>query len=205
MSLNVQIMHVCKYLISHALLHISSKGPCYMYLATLPKYDIVKCTVVDYVHCVLLGVKKMVLGLWFNSEHFAELWYCGKKVSTRDERLAKIKPPNYYVYSSFICLYLSLYFARISLCVIIYFPDVLLILLDGNLSQSSNCGYIDATYSSYGNFLKFDILYYKSHNFLNSQYLSTHYIFGHNLALNFTLLIALMDFHFHISQSSGSS
>ena len=67
------------------------KVPCY--LATLPNYDIVKCTVVDYMHCVLLGVTKMVLGLWFNSKHFAELWYCGKMVSTCDERLAKIKPP----------------------------------------------------------------------------------------------------------------
>ena len=39
-------------------------------------YNIVQGNVIDYMHCVLLGVTKMLLQLWFNSKHSHELWYC---------------------------------------------------------------------------------------------------------------------------------
>lgn len=41
------------------------KGP--SYLSLLPKYDIVCGTTVDYMHCVLLGVTRLLLGLWFTT------------------------------------------------------------------------------------------------------------------------------------------
>ena len=44
-------------------------------------------------HCVLLGVTKMLLGLWFDSQHSTNLWYCGNKVEEADSKLLQIKPP----------------------------------------------------------------------------------------------------------------
>lgn len=67
------------------------KGP--TYLSVVPKYDLVRGTAVDYMHGVLLGVTRMLLSLWFGSEHHTELWYCGHQVQLCDNRLASIKPP----------------------------------------------------------------------------------------------------------------
>ena len=67
------------------------KGP--SWLSVVPDYNVVKGNVVDYMHCVLLGVTKMLLKLWFNSEHSKEMWYCGTKVLEADSRLLQIKPP----------------------------------------------------------------------------------------------------------------
>ena len=69
------------------------KGP--TYLSSIPKYDLIRGTTIDYMHCVLLGVTRLLLGLWFSTEHHNDLWYCGKKVTICDEKLAQIKPPNY--------------------------------------------------------------------------------------------------------------
>ena len=69
------------------------KGPCY--LAAIPGFDMVRGTVVDYMHCVLLGVTRMLLALWFGSENHDKMWYCGHQVSLCDDRLTSIRPPNY--------------------------------------------------------------------------------------------------------------
>ena len=47
-------------------------------------------------HCVLLGVTKMLLKLWFNinSEHSKEVWYCANQVKKADAKLLQIKPPT---------------------------------------------------------------------------------------------------------------
>jgi len=42
-------------------------------------------------HCVLLGVVKLLLKLWFTSTHHRELWYIGRKVK---DLLYNIKPPD---------------------------------------------------------------------------------------------------------------
>ena len=68
------------------------KGP--NWFSVVPKYDIVSGDTVDYMHCVLLGVTKMLIKLWFDSEHSKELWYCGHKVAEADSKLLQIKPPN---------------------------------------------------------------------------------------------------------------
>lgn len=68
------------------------KGP--SWLCTVPRYNVIDGNVVDYMHCVLLGVTKMLLKLWFNSEHSKELWYCGNQVEKADSKLLQIKPPT---------------------------------------------------------------------------------------------------------------
>ena len=45
---------------------------------------------VDYTY---LGVTKMLIKLWFDSEHSKELWYCGQKVAEADSKLLQIKSP----------------------------------------------------------------------------------------------------------------
>ena len=67
------------------------KGP--SWLSTIPNYNIIQGNVIDYMHCVLLGVTKMLLQLWFDSKHSRELWYCGDKIEEADSKLLQIKPP----------------------------------------------------------------------------------------------------------------
>jgi len=38
------------------------------WLMTLSHYDIIKGTGIDYMHCVLLGITKLLLSLWFNTK-----------------------------------------------------------------------------------------------------------------------------------------
>ena len=49
---------------------------------------------IDYMHCVLLGVSRLMLRLWFQSQYHQELWYIGNKVTKVDDRLCSIKPPD---------------------------------------------------------------------------------------------------------------
>ena len=38
----------------------------------LPGFDIIKGVAVDYMHCVLIGVTKMFMTLWFDKTHASE-------------------------------------------------------------------------------------------------------------------------------------
>ena len=49
---------------------------------------------IDYMHCVLLGVGRLLLRLWTQARHRYELWYIGEQTATIDDRLCSIKPPN---------------------------------------------------------------------------------------------------------------
>ena len=49
---------------------------------------------VDYMHCVLLGVTRQFLHLWFDSKHHSEPWYLGSKVKEIDELLMSIQPTS---------------------------------------------------------------------------------------------------------------
>ena len=42
--------------------------------------DIPKVFVVDWMHCVLLGVTKALMKLWFSSSHREDNFYVGDKV-----------------------------------------------------------------------------------------------------------------------------
>lgn len=63
-------------------------------LLQLPSFDIVNGIAIDAMHCVYLGVVKQLVGLWFNSKHSGQRWYCGNRVEVVDKRLLEIKPPS---------------------------------------------------------------------------------------------------------------
>lgn len=82
-----------KHLNVHFLLQVCGiKAP--SPLLQLPSFDIVNGIAIDAMHCVYLGVVKQLLGLWFNSKHSGQRWYCGNRVEMVDKRLLEIKPPN---------------------------------------------------------------------------------------------------------------
>lgn len=68
------------------------KGP--SWLDTVPGFDCIRGTAVDYMHCVLLGVSRQLLHLWFDSKHHSALWYIGGSITEIDSRLLAIKPPS---------------------------------------------------------------------------------------------------------------
>ena len=61
-------------------------------LHILPSFDVVNGVVVDYMHCVLEGVVKKLLHLWF----IVAGWPYSIKhhIALVDSRLVTIKPPN---------------------------------------------------------------------------------------------------------------
>lgn len=63
-------------------------------LLQLPSFDTVNGIGIDSMHCVFLGVVKQLVGLWFNSKHSGQRWYCGNSVEKVDMHLLEIKPPS---------------------------------------------------------------------------------------------------------------
>ena len=49
---------------------------------------------VDYMHCTLLGVYRLLLKLWLQSTYHKKAWYIGRKAFNLDMRLCGIRPPN---------------------------------------------------------------------------------------------------------------
>ena len=68
------------------------KGP--SWLMILREYDIIRGTAIDYMHCVLLGVTKLLLILWFGSEHKKRTFYIGKHLAAIDKRIKEIRVPS---------------------------------------------------------------------------------------------------------------
>lgn len=60
-----------------------------------PGLDIIRGTTIDYMHCVLLGVMKMMLSLWFDISHRTKDWSIRNKIKEINERLLSIQPPNF--------------------------------------------------------------------------------------------------------------
>ena len=61
-------------------------------LHILPSFDVVNGTVIDYMHCVLEGVVKKLLNLWFSA--VGQPYYIKRHTPTVNTRLLGIKPPN---------------------------------------------------------------------------------------------------------------
>lgn len=61
------------------------KGPCWF--AGLQYYDLVKGTVVHYIHCVLEGVTKSLINLWLSTSLRTEPFNISDKVQEVDEKL----------------------------------------------------------------------------------------------------------------------
>lgn len=49
-------------------------------LFVLPTFDPSKSPVIDWMHCVLLGVVKQMLGLWLSASNKTKEYYIGAKV-----------------------------------------------------------------------------------------------------------------------------
>lgn len=61
----------------------------------IPGFDIIECVAVDYMHNVLLGVTKMLMGLWFEKAHAAECWSISRRVEEIDRHLLNISRQNW--------------------------------------------------------------------------------------------------------------
>ena len=57
-------------------------------------YDVIRGTTIDYMHCVLFGVVKNLLELWFDVAHKDQPWSVHKAQTTVNDRLHQIQPPN---------------------------------------------------------------------------------------------------------------
>lgn len=60
------------------------------FLMSFPKFDLIKGT--DYMHCVLLGVVKMILGLWIDSDHKNEQLSLRSHIDVLNDRINKLRP-----------------------------------------------------------------------------------------------------------------
>ena len=68
------------------------KGP--SWFAALQHHDIILGTAIDYMHCALEGVMKLLLELWFTSKGGDEPFNISQRVEEADNRIREIKPPN---------------------------------------------------------------------------------------------------------------
>lgn len=64
-------------------------------LSLLPCFDIIRGNVIDSMHCVYLGITKMMLNLWISVNYRNEKWSLRKHMQKLNSRLAQIKPPNF--------------------------------------------------------------------------------------------------------------
>ncbi|KYN20119.1 hypothetical protein ALC57_07547 [Trachymyrmex cornetzi] len=63
-------------------------------VAVISEFNLVHGFVLDYMHCVLLGVIRLVTGLWLDSTSHKEKYYIGLKRHEIDNRLLAIRPPS---------------------------------------------------------------------------------------------------------------
>ena len=68
------------------------KGP--SYLSEIPAYSFVHGTSIDYMHCILLGISKSLLNLWFSSDFKTEPFSLIGVSQLVNDRLLSVKPPN---------------------------------------------------------------------------------------------------------------
>ena len=68
------------------------KGP--SWFGGLKYHDIIEGTGIDYMHCVLLGICKRLMSLWFDSGEKTAEYRISSRISQVDARLSSIKPPH---------------------------------------------------------------------------------------------------------------
>ena len=59
----------------------------------VPKFDVVTGFVIDYMHCVLLGVTRQFVTMWFDSLYHNKPWYIGTRVTDVDRALLDFHLP----------------------------------------------------------------------------------------------------------------
>ena len=68
------------------------KGP--SLFALLPCFNLVTGYIPDYMHCVLLGVVRQFVCLWFDSTSHTKQYYLGRHVEEVDRVMLSLKPPS---------------------------------------------------------------------------------------------------------------
>ena len=68
------------------------KGP--SPLLGIPDFNIIDRFVVDYMHCIDLGVIRYLSRLWFDSCNHAEAWFIGRHLACINNRLNNMHPPS---------------------------------------------------------------------------------------------------------------
>ncbi|XP_047139860.2 uncharacterized protein LOC124815310 isoform X2 [Hydra vulgaris] len=79
-----------RYLVENGEIRNGVKGASPLLL--IPYFNIIDGFVVDYMHCILLGVARQMSVLWLEKNN--EPWYIGNKINSMNEMMLKIKPPN---------------------------------------------------------------------------------------------------------------
>ena len=64
------------------------------YTGKVPNYNSLKGTGIDYMHCILLNIVRLLVNLWFDSCHHSQAWSCSRLISVADDRLRSIRPPS---------------------------------------------------------------------------------------------------------------
>ena len=60
----------------------------------LTYFNLVCGVAIDLMHCVYLGVTRMLLSLRFDTNNHQYPWYCGSQIETLEKQLLSIKPPR---------------------------------------------------------------------------------------------------------------
>ncbi|XP_069102496.1 uncharacterized protein [Argopecten irradians] len=63
-------------------------------LSVFPTFSLIRGTTIDYMHCVLLGIMKMMIGLWINQDHRQEAWSIRASIDSINERIRCVRPPH---------------------------------------------------------------------------------------------------------------
>lgn len=58
----------------------------------IPKFDVIRGSVVDYMHCICEGVVDQLLSKWFNKSNAKQPYYLGSKEKEISTQLLSIKP-----------------------------------------------------------------------------------------------------------------
>ena len=85
--------------IEHARLALQTQAPIFGVkgpspLLCLPDLNTISGFVVDYMHCIDLGVTRYLAALWFDKTNHHEPWFVGNQLEQINNRLTKIRPPN---------------------------------------------------------------------------------------------------------------
>lgn len=84
-------LNMAKQAVTSGKAEFGIKGPCW--LTSLRSYDFVIGNCIDYMHCVLLGVTKLLISLWFLKSSSGKEFNVSEMLPVVDERLENIKPP----------------------------------------------------------------------------------------------------------------
>jgi hypothetical protein len=86
-------------MLEHAEMAISQNEPVFgekgpTMLSLIPSFNLVTGFFPDYMHCVLLGVVRQMISLWFDTSSHSKPFYLGRHVQQIDRLLLAIKPPS---------------------------------------------------------------------------------------------------------------